>query len=200
MLTSITPLGERGRRSRWGVTTAFFVVGSTFAGALLGGLAGAVGSLLGLGSLGAAPRLLALIGAALIGAWLDLRLRRRALPGVSRQVNEDWLHSYRGWVYGLGFGFQLGLGLVTVVSASAVYLAFLAAALTASPLAGAALGAAFGLLRAATLFAAAGVETPAQLVRLGDRLARWEGPAARLAIAAQTALALAGILLLAAGG
>jgi hypothetical protein len=193
MLTSITPLGERGRRSRWSVTVAAFVVGSTFAGGLLGGAAGGLGGLLGADSVEPSLRLLALLGAALLGAALDLGLRGSRLPGPSRQVNEDWLRTYRGWVYGFGFGFQLGLGLVTVVSASAVYLAFLAAAMTASPAGGAVIGAAFGLFRAATLFAAARVDATAQLLLLGDRLKRWDQPAWLLAIGAQSALALAAL-------
>ena len=36
MLTSITPLGERGRRRRWGLTTAWYVPGSTAGGARSG--------------------------------------------------------------------------------------------------------------------------------------------------------------------
>src|ERR1700683_1402386 len=130
MLTSITPLGERGRNSRWGVTVSAFVIGSSVAGALLGASAGGIGALLDDQSLAFSLRLLVLVGAALVGVALDLGLGGTRLPSVARQVNEDWMRSYRGWVYGVGFGFQLGLGLVTVVSASAVYLAFLAALLS----------------------------------------------------------------------
>jgi hypothetical protein len=31
-------------------------------------------------------------------------------PSWQRQVDERWLTTYRGWVYGAGFGFQLGAG------------------------------------------------------------------------------------------
>ena len=30
------------------------------------------------------------------------------LPSHTRQVNEAWLDEYRGWVYGGGFGWQIG--------------------------------------------------------------------------------------------
>ena len=36
-------------------------------------------------------------------------------------MNEEWLTSYRGWVYGAGFGAQLGTGVVTIVTSPIVY-------------------------------------------------------------------------------
>lgn len=51
--------------------------------------------------------------AGLAGLALDLGLGALRLPGPARQVDEDWLARYRGWVYGAGFGTQLGLGVVT---------------------------------------------------------------------------------------
>ena len=32
--------------------------------------------------------------------------------------------TYRGWVYGVGFGAQLGLGFITLVACAAIYCAF----------------------------------------------------------------------------
>ena len=64
--------------------------------------------------------ILALLAA--LGLAADLRLGGLRLPGPRRQVDERWLHRYRGWVYGVGFGFQLGFGLLTVVTTSTVYL------------------------------------------------------------------------------
>ena len=195
MLTSITPLGERGRGSRWAVTITLFVLASSLAGGLMGFAAGAVGSVAGVGSISPSLRLLALAAAAVLGAAVDSRLAGLRLPGTSRQVNEDWLHRYRSWVYGLGFGFQLGLGLVTVVSASAIYLAFLASFLSASPATGAAIGGAFGLLRSAFIFAAGGTRSPLALLQLADRLARFDAPVRMLAVASQSTLALAALVL-----
>ena len=53
------------------------------------------------------------------GAAFGLRV-----PGPRRQVDENWLVTYRGWVYGAGFGAQLGLAFVTIVTASATWVAF----------------------------------------------------------------------------
>jgi hypothetical protein len=109
-------------------------------------------------------------------------------PGPRRQVNEDWLHRYRGWVYGAGFGLQLGLGVTTIVSTAAVYATGAAAFLAGSAAAGGVVGAAFGLARAATLLPAAGVDEPRALTTLDRRLERWERPARLAALAAEAAL------------
>jgi sulfite exporter TauE/SafE len=46
MLSSISPLGERARSSRWWVTTAAYLLGSLAGGLALGGIAAMVGSVL----------------------------------------------------------------------------------------------------------------------------------------------------------
>src|SRR6266851_4285374 len=130
MLGSITPLGERGRHSRWTVTVVFYLAGSAAAGLAMGGLLGAAGRI-GLGTAGV-QRLWALAGAAAVGLAVDGGLFGMRLPSPRRQVNEAWLRRYRGWVYGLGFGLQLGLGVVTIVTSSAVYLTLAAAFLSGS--------------------------------------------------------------------
>ena len=189
MLTSITPLGERGRGSRWGATVLAFALGSTLAGGGAGLAAGAVGDV-ALGGLAASTRLVILAALLVGGLAIDLGLAGMRLPGPRRQVNEQWLGAYRGWVYGFGFGFQLGLGVATIVSASAVYATLAAAAATADPLRGLAIGAAFGLLRAATLLAGRRVRSPAALHEIGRWLERWRGPARSAALAAQALLAI----------
>jgi hypothetical protein len=50
-------------------------------------------------------------GALLVTAVSDSRLLGRQLPNHPRQVNERWLDQYRSWVYGAGFGWQIGVGL-----------------------------------------------------------------------------------------
>lgn len=177
MLTSITPLGERGRQRRWGVTVTAYAVSSTTAGATLGALLGLLPDL--------PPAVFAI--ACLVAAAADLR--PGALPTVKRQVNEDWLHAYRGWVYGVGFGAQLGLGVVTIVTTAAVYATVLAAAL-GSPAYGALVGATFGFVRAAPALLTARVTTTARLVALSRRIERWATPARHATIGA---LALAGL-------
>ena len=64
MLGSITPLGERGRGSRWGVTVSAYLVGSAAGGAALGATLGTLGQPLPLSS---TARLLILAGAVVIG-------------------------------------------------------------------------------------------------------------------------------------
>jgi hypothetical protein len=198
MLGSITPLGERSRGRTWAITVSWYVAGSTAAGAgagwLLGWLGWAVSRGIGLGIPGRSA-LFALAGVIAAGAVLDAKLGGTRLPTIGRQVNEDWLQRYRGWVYGVGFGFQLGLGMITIVTISAVYAAFAAALLTGSPSGGAAVGGAFGLIRAATVFGGARVRRTDQLVDLDGRLSRWERPSRRLAIALELALAGTAILL-----
>src|SRR5436305_15262280 len=108
MLASITPLGERGRGSTWAVTVSAFALGATAAGAAAGALAGTVGALVLPARLGAGDRLVPLAVLCAVAAGLDAV--RSSAPGPRRQVNERWLDEFRGWVYGLGFGAQLGLG------------------------------------------------------------------------------------------
>ena len=104
MLTSISPLGERTRGNRWWLTVWWLSLGAVLGGAAIGAALGALGQALA-GSLGDVARLVLLAGACALAAAWDMSSRR--LPG-RRQVNEDWLVAYRSWVYGTGFGLQLG--------------------------------------------------------------------------------------------
>ena len=188
MLASITPLGERGRRSHWGITISAFLVGATAAGAGAGALLGALGSIV----LPAHSTLAALAVALAVAVVLDGI--PRAVPGPRRQVDERWLDQYRGWVYGAGYGAQLGLGVTTIVSSAATYVALLAAFLTASAPAGAIVLGCFGAVRGLTPLAAAGVRNQGQLLEFHRALARWRVPARWGVVAAQAgmvALALA---------
>jgi hypothetical protein len=170
MLASITPLGERGRHSRWSVTVAAFLIGATAAGAALGALLGAVGSVL-VGGLDAHLRLA--VFAVLAGGALVLELSPVSVPGPRRQVDSRWLDEYRGWVYGAGYGAQLGVGVVTIVSSAATYLALAAALLSASVTSGALIVGLFGAARGLQPLAAGGVRRPEQLLALHDRLRGW---------------------------
>jgi MFS family permease len=183
MLASITPLGERSRGFSWGLTASAFAVGAVAAGALGGALGGAIGSL------APAGRWRDVVALVLLAAALavDASPLRRRLPTTRRQVNEDWLTRYRGWVYGIAFGAQLGTGLATIVTSAAVYAAVLGAVLCGTAAAGAVVGAAFGATRALALLPARRAADPASLVRLHDRLGRAQVPAARAAVAAEAA-------------
>src|SRR3954468_17183297 len=139
MLTSISPLGERARGNRWPVTVGAYLLGSLLGGAVVGGLLGLVGDVL----LQPLPLFGALVCVA--AAIADLA---GLLPRGKRQVDETWLNSYRGWVYGLGFGAQLGVGVVTIVTSASTYAVWGLCLLTGSTVAGLAIGATFGLARA----------------------------------------------------
>ncbi|HZU60843.1 MAG TPA: hypothetical protein VE983_07735, partial [Solirubrobacteraceae bacterium] len=101
---------------------------------------------------------------------------RRWLPSSRRQVNENWLGRYRGWVYGFGFGAQLGVGVATIVTSSAIYAAAIAALLSGGPAAGAAIGATFGAVRALALLPARSAIDRDGLISLHRRLGSWEAP------------------------
>lgn len=194
MLASIVPLGERARNRSWGITAAAYVLGSFMAGSFLGAMFGLVGSA-AFGSSRLDQRLLLATAAVVcaFGAGIDAGIGGLSLPTVRRQVNEDWLHRYRGWVCGLGFGLQLGLGVVTIVTTASVYLVFVLGFLSASWQTGAALGAAFGLVRALPLLSVARVATPGQLREKHRRMQRWAPSAARAAVGVQCAVAAIGI-------
>jgi hypothetical protein len=97
----------------------------------------------------------------------------RGVPSWHRQVNEDWLTEYRGWVYGLGFGLQLGLGVVTIVTTAAVYLTWFAALMLASVPVAAGVGAAFGLSRALPLLASGMLRSPDAIARRVGSVDGW---------------------------
>ena len=195
MLGSITPLGERGRKQRWAATVSWFLLGSVAGGATAGAILGGAGSLALRARVLSTPVRLAALAVLLgAGAFLDSGLVRIALPTNRRQVNEDWLSRYRGWVYGGAFGLQLGLGVVTVVSTSAVYSTFLAAFLSGGLLSGALIGATFGLLRATPQLVTARVKRPDDLVRMDRTLRAWDRPARRWAVALEVAVAASALM------
>ena len=86
-------------------------------------------------SLGPGPVVLALLGtlACLAAAASDAAVGGFRLPIHRRQVNERWLDQFRPWVYGAGFGWQIGVGLATYIKTAAVYLTIVLAALTGRP-------------------------------------------------------------------
>ncbi|HWX46042.1 MAG TPA: hypothetical protein VNY52_12065 [Solirubrobacteraceae bacterium] len=186
MLTSITPLGERSRGFSWRVTASAFAVGSIAAGAAAGAALAALGALLPGGGGWRAIALLAALALALLYDTTPLRAR---LPSTRRQVNEDWLGRYRGWVYGVAFGAQLGLGVATIVTAAAIYAAAGAAFLCGDPAVGAAIGASFGAVRALALLPARGVRDGQGLRDLYRVLGALERPVRRATPAVELLLA-----------
>jgi hypothetical protein len=187
MLSSISPLGERARGSRWWLTTTAYLAGSLVGGLAVGGLAASLGSLVPVGwrSSPTAQVLLAVL--LLSGLALDLGVGGMALPSWRRQVDELWLSRYRGWVYGVGFGAQLGFGLVTIITSATTYAVVLLAAWSGHLGAGLALGGTFGLVRALPSLGLRRVTDRGALHRVFERVERWAKPVeiiARVALAA----------------
>jgi len=205
MLASINPLGERVRGRRWGRTVAAYLAGSAVGGLAVGGLLGELGRLiaaLGAAAVGSSgglasglapwsPRLALGAGIAALCAVAALLDATGRVPTRHRQVDEGWPARYRGWVYGAGFGVQLGSGGATTVTTSGVYLLGILVLLGASPLLGGALGAVFGLTRAAPILLGTGVEDAPTLRVLHRRIAAWEDRARWATVAA---FGLAGVL------
>lgn len=170
MLSTITPIGERGRNHRYGATAAWFIAGAVAGGLTLGAatmpLAAAVASL----DLSGESRLAIAAALSLVTVASDLHLGGFRLPSHIRQVNETWLDQYRAWVYGGGFGWQIGVGVATYVTTAAVYLLIALMALTASPIASLSIGAAFGLVRGLAVLLGRGLTTPQRMLALHRRL------------------------------
>lgn len=177
MLGSLTPLGERSRGSNWAVTVGFYSAGAIAGGIILGGALGLLGSQLSpLASLPTAVTELSFGLLLLLGLGLDRRLFGLRLPTLKRQVDEHWMYRYRGWVYGGGFGLQLGLSVVTIVNSSAIYAALVAALLTASPLYGAIIIGVLASIRGLSALTVARITQPVQLRVLHRRLEALEQP------------------------
>jgi len=193
MLSTITPIGERGRNHRYGATASWFVAGALLGGATLG--AGAALLALGVAALDLSGE--ARVGIVAVLAALtvtsDLQLGGFRLPSHIRQVNERWLDQYRSWVYGGGFGWQIGVGLATYVTTAAVYLMVALAGLTASPAAAFAVVTGFGLVRGLAVLLGRDLTTPQRMMALHRRLEEALPTAQRAVVAVQGAvLAVAG--------
>ncbi len=188
MLSSINPLGERGRGQSYWLTATSYVMGSMLGGLLLGASGGAIGLLLPPGEW----RFPLIAMSAGLGAVMDLV--RREPPSWRRQVDENWLSRYRGWVYGLGFGFQLGLGVVTIVTSASVYSLFAMTVLSGSVLVSLWAGSLFGLARAVVILlgrnSSDSMSLRAMMRRLQDGL-----PAARVAVVGSQLLIVGAALL-----
>jgi len=174
MLTSITPLGERGRNRSWTTTVIAYFIGSIAGGAVTGLAAGGLGA--ALPDAWRPTSLSTIVLAVLAFVAVNEAGWIRLTPIGKRQVNEDWLEEFRGWVVGLGFGFQLGLGLVTIATTLAVPAVFLLAILSFSWQWGLLIGATFGLARALPILSTLRVTDPSRLAllhRRHDLAAKW---------------------------
>ena len=190
MVSSINPFSEAGRGHRYGVTCAWFVLGAVLGGLLLGA---------GTAVLAAFATPLPAVGAvaAVVTLAADRQLLR--LPTHPRQVEESWLRTFRPWVYGAGFGLQIGIGFATYVMTAATYLLVVLAALTGSPLVAVGCGALFGLVRGLSVLLGAWARTPEQLRVLHRRLDELAPVSLRLAMLWQAVAAVLLALVVAPG-
>jgi hypothetical protein len=189
MLSTITPLAEQSRGYRYRTTAAWFVAGAVLGGCTMGLGAAALALLAGAVGLSVAATLTIAALAALVTAASDLRLFGWQLPIHPRQVNEVWLSSYRAWVYGGGFGWQIGTGFATYIMTAAVYLTVALAALTGSPLVALAIGALFGLVRGLAILLGARITSTERLVAFHRRFDALAEPVRRAVIGVQLGVA-----------
>lgn len=182
MLSSIHPLGERGRNNAWAVTASAFTVGAVLGGVALTLTAALIGALL--------PTLrqsFVVLGVLLVAAGV-LDLLGITTLGSHRQVNERWIDEFRGSIYGAGFGFQLGLGFVTYVVTWGMYVVLVAGLLSSSltldswPLVAVVIGATFGLGRSIPVWAARWIDRPSRLSTFHKAMSDW-GPRVRIGTA-----------------
>ncbi len=196
MLSTITPVSEQAKGNSYRTTATWFVVGAAGGGATLGVAMAALAA--GVHSLGLAPATAGILalGAALIAAGSDAGIGGFRLPIHGRQVNERWLDRYRPWVYGAGFGWQIGTGLATYIATAAVYLMIVLGALTASPVVALAVGTGFGVLRGLAVLLTRRLTTPMELLAFHRRFNEagpWFGRAA-VVVEAAAAAVVAGYL------
>lgn len=190
MLSTITPMAERARGHRYGVTATWFVVGAVLGGATLGlataGVAAGVDAL----DLSRSATFGVAAVLASLAALVDAGAFGRRPPFFKRQVDDAWLSKYRAWVYGGGFGWQIGLGLATYIMTAGVVLTALLAGLTASPWAAFGIAVAFGLSRGLVVLLGARLRSPADLGALHARLDALEAPVRWGVVGVQAAVAV----------
>lgn len=185
MLASITPLGERSRENRYWLTVSAFVLGAVLAGTLLGAALGLLGTL----APAVGPGTMAIAGCLGVAAFLmDARRLPWRLPTNRRQVNAMWIDTYRGTVYGFGFGAQLGLAVMTIVTSALTYLWMALALLLGSLEGGALLGFTYGLARGLAIVPGFRVTSGERFGQLAAGLARWEGSGRVAGLLAELAL------------
>lgn len=185
MLSSITPLSERGRGNRYRVTVAWFIFGAVLGGLTLGTVAALGALLVAALNLSLAAIATAVVLAAVVTLGSDLGVGGFRLPANPRQVDRAWLDRYRSWVYGMGFGWQLGVGVATFVMSATVYLMVVLAAMTGRPLFALGVVTLFGFIRGLAILPAAWVRTSADLGRLHRGIERFRGGSRVVAVLSQ---------------
>jgi hypothetical protein len=188
MLSQITPMAEAGRQQKFARTAGWFIAGAVLGGAMLGAvIAGGALAVAGLSRTTA----IALVAAfSFVAAAIDTRVLGFGPPFLSRQVNEEWLSKYRAWIYGGGFGWQIGAGITTYVMTAAVPLMIVVGALTGNVQAAITIGAGFGLARGLAVLMGARLHSPAALIGFHRRFDAWGEPVRRAVILVQLTVAV----------
>jgi hypothetical protein len=190
MLSQITPLAEAGRGYKFSSTARWFIAGATLGGVTLGcAIAGAAIAFSG-ADVSTNTALVVTAGLSLACASVDAHLLGFGPPFLTRQVNQDWLSNYRSWVYGGGFGWQIGVGFTTYVMTAAVALTVAIGALTGNALAALTIGAAFGFARGLAVLLTMRVRTPAELIAFHRRFDALGEPVRQSVIGVQLVVAV----------
>ena len=190
MLSQINPIAEAGRSQRYRRTASWFIAGAVLGGCTLGGVSAALAALVDRVGIGHGTALAVAAVGSLAAAAIDARVLGIGPPFIRRQVNEDWLSKYRPWVYGSGFGWQIGVGVTTYVMTAAVALTIVFAILSASPWVAFAIGVAFGLARGLTVLLSAPLRTQSDLYAFHRRFAAGGEFVRQAVIAVQLAVAV----------
>ena len=190
MLSQITPVAEAGRSQKFARTAAWFIAGAMLGGLMLGGVIAAAAVAFSAVGLDQSTAIAVLAGCALAGAGVDAHVFGFGPPFLRRQVNEEWLSRYRAWVYGGGFGWQIGAGVTTYVMTAAVPLMIVAGALSGNAWAAVAIGTGFGLARGLAVLIGVRLRTPAALLAFHRRFDAWGEPVRRAVIGVQLAIAV----------
>lgn len=191
MLSTITPLSERARGYRYGATAVWFVGGAAVGGASLGVLCSLLaGGYRVLGAHATATAVAALL-VSMAGSAADSGLWGPLLPIHRRQVNDQWLSSYRRWVYAIGFGWQIGSGLSTYIMTFAVFTMMFLSVLAGDPIVALLVCTSFGLLRGLAVLITAKASTPLRLRQLHRWMDRASEPVRWATIAVQAGAGIA---------
>ena len=191
MLSQLTPLAEAGRQRRFARTAGWYIAGATLGGLTLGcAMAGGALALSAAG-LGTRAAIMLVAACALVSAAVDANVAGAGPPWLRRQVNADWLAQYRPWVYGGGFGWQIGVGITTYVMTAAVPLMIVAGMLSGRAATALLIGGGFGLARGFAVLIGARVRTPDALYALHRRFDAWASPVRQAVIGVQLAVAVA---------
>jgi hypothetical protein len=191
MLSMLTPFGESGRGNRYPVAATTFVVAAVVGGVCLGLVPAVLAIGVDAANLGTAQTSAVVAAAALLSLAGDTGLL--PTPRVPRQVNESWFAQYRAWVYGIGYGWQLGAGVTTYVMTTAVYLMLVLAALTASATTALMICGGFGAIRGLTILLGVRLVHPEAIRGLHHRFDVSEPASRAIAVVAQVAVLSVGV-------